>query len=41
MANFEKQINTRIFKDIWLDNLPITEEYNDEYVECGVTCPTR
>ena len=40
MAKFEREINARIFNDVWLDELPPdVGRYQSEFeTECGVTC---
>lgn len=40
MAKFEREINARIFNDVWLDELPPEAgRYQSEFeTECGVTC---
>lgn len=40
MCEQERKMNARIFKDVWLDELPASAgDYKSEFeIECGVTC---
>lgn len=42
MARFEREINARVFNDVWLDELsPTAGRYESEYeIECGPVCGT-